>query len=255
MKQLEGSEAPEDDEERNPGPRWTFLTSSSGLGQWLAHFDARGELTAYAPPGVAVSESWDDEGLMYWRTARWSTVEQLDGLEPPIDSRRLSGLVEAVQLVPEDALPDTDIHRWMIEATEAYADSLRRLARMKDAQADPQASALSDQLKRVIQVHQGQAALAAHQFSARPMSAQQIAELVAQDPDSLVAQTERLLKDEEELPEFAAAVRALERQSDKDSVLEALTTLVFAKHHSRSFQYMGPVRDASRTVRRLKRAL
>jgi hypothetical protein len=247
----EPAEEPDPENDRT----WSFLPSPSTLGHWLAKHAIDGTVTVYAPPGVSITEDWDDDSLLHWREARWSHASLLDAQEPPTHVRRLSGLADAVALVPADALADRGVHRWMVEATELHADALERLALMQEAQGDEASKSLAAKLKRIVRAHRKQAARAGDQLSSFPLSAQDVARLVEQRPRSLVAQIERSVAQAQELPHLAAVVADLEERYGTEFVRDALVTLLYARDRSRSWQMTRPARHARRTARRQARKL
>ena len=216
-------------------------------------------MTVYAPPGVSIVEDWDDPQLLHWREGVWLQAEHMDDLQPPARIRRLTSLHDVVALVPAEvpaeALGDTDVHAWIVAATEGHADAIERLSLLQEAQPAEGVRALTESLRRVAREHRQQAAEGARTLSGVDLSAHDVAKVVEQQPDSVVAVVERLLSTEERLPALAEAVGALNARYGSEPVQDAVLSLLFAKQHSHSWQVTKPVREAHRTTRRTVRRM
>jgi hypothetical protein len=229
-----------------------LLPSPSSLGQWLASEIAGGGLVVLAPPGVPLFEPRDSEELWHWRRAVWSHADCFDFATRPESVTRLGSLASALERVPHDGLGDVDAHVWMITATESHADALERLSILLATEPGPGVVEAVANLRRVVRRHREQAAQCSRQQSwlvSEDRSPQELARVVMNDPNGVVARVEQELSEQTQLTQFAAALEQTEHEFGEVLVRDALTSLVFAKHHSYSFRVTKHVRVAHRTLR------
>jgi hypothetical protein len=206
---------------------------------------------------VPIDESWDDEQLLSWRVAQWSSNRAFEDNAAAQSTQSLASLGDALELVPSDALGDRSAHRWMIVATESHADALERLVLIQETEPAAEAKQSAAALRQVVRRHREQAAQCSSGFSSSVSdkhSAHEVAQVLVEQPTSVPALIERDLKREPQLRTFASAVRELEREHGRDSVQDALTGLLFAKQHSSSWRVSGYVRETKRSTRRAARA-
>lgn len=237
--------------------RWHLAPSPSGLGHWLVCRDARGDVAAFAPPGVPVHEAWDDPALLAWRSARWPGEEAYAAGDAPLRVRRLpQGVTGLLRLVPRDAVADLDdAHGWVISATQAHADALERLVLLQEADPGEGTAEAVARLRAVIRGHREEAAAAAAVLAPEDRTPDEVARGVEREPASVAARVDRDLNHAPGLTEFAAAVAEAERTHGHDQVVGALTGLLYAKHHSMSWRVTRPIRQAHKSARIGMRAL
>lgn len=250
------------DDDYEPGAgepaSWFFRPSQTGLGSWLTFFGCDVRVMVLAPPGVPIAEEWDDERLLGWRVAIWNDCSSFEDNAIPLEIRHLSGLPEALALVPDNALAESSAHAWMVGATEAHADAIERLAMLQEHQSGDGVADAAARLRRVARSHREQAARCLTQppfLLTGDRSAHEVAQVVVNQPNSVPALIDRDLNREPHLSMFVAALNQIEREHGEQSVRDALTGLLFAKHYSSSWKFTGHVREARRSTRRAVRSL
>lgn len=237
---------------------WALQPCPTGPGTWLTLRREDGSVTAVCPPGVALDEPWDDPRLLQWRRGDWKSGMAFDVGDRPSTTAPLPHLQAALELVPADALGASHAHSWMAQATEAHADALEHLAYLQELEAGPGVSDAVRDLRLLARAEREQAAACAVQpaaLIAEDRSAHDVARVLVNQPESVPAIIDGNLKREAHLVAFAATLREIEREHGQDSVRDALTGLLFAKHNSRSWRVTAYVREASRNSRRAGRRL